>query len=286
MDNWSTYRHPALPLRDLGLACLGAGEQGGPLPSFAGRALSSHAIVLVSEGSGHFSVEGMRYKVQAPAIMWLFPGGVSHGYGPGPEGWKEHWLLFTGPTARALDELGCYSRDHPMLQLNGSSETGLTEALGLFPALREALQTGGPQGDLASSVLCQRVLVEAGKHRTTGFVGPEGRAEHLLAELRATAHLPLSMSQLAASLQVSIPPELRHAVQAATGVAPKELVIQLRMSRAQSLLAGTDLPVQRIATLTGYDDPAYFSRLFTRKTGYSPSSFRREHQRTERAANV
>ncbi|MFW0772587.1 helix-turn-helix domain-containing protein [Paenarthrobacter nitroguajacolicus] len=53
------------------------------------------------------------------------------------------------------------------------------------------------------------------------------------------------------------------------------------MSRAQSLLSDTNLPVQRIAKLSGYDDPAYFSRLFTKKTGFSPSQFRREHHRPE-----
>ncbi len=174
MDNWSTYRHPAPPLRDLGLACLGAGEQGGQLPSFAGRTLSSHALVLVSEGSGHFSVDGRRFEVQAPAIIWLFPG-VSHGYGPGPRGWKEHWLLFTGPTARALEELGSYSRAHPILQLDDPSESGLVEALGLFPALRAALSVGGHHSDVEASVLCQRVLSEAGKLRSQGHRGIPGR---------------------------------------------------------------------------------------------------------------
>ncbi|WP_354516202.1 AraC family transcriptional regulator [Paenarthrobacter sp. 4246] len=277
MDNWSRYRHPALPLRDLGLACLGAGEQSGLLPSFAGRTLNSHGIVLVSEGSGHFSVDGRSFEVRAPAIMWLFPG-VSHGYGPGPEGWKEHWLLFTGPTARAFEELGCYAREYPLLQLDGSSERDLMEVLGLFPALCAALSVGGHHSDLDAALLCQRVLVEAGKQRNHGASGSPGDEEKLLTRLHEMAHLPLSLPQLAASLKVTAS-ELRHAVQAATGVGPKELVIQIRMSRAQSLLADTDLPIQRVATLTGYNDPAYFSRLFTKKTGSSPSQFRREHHR-------
>lgn len=278
MDDWSSYRYPALPLRDLGLACLGAGEQSGALPSFSGRTLNSHAVLIVSEGSGHFTVDRQHFRVQAPAIIWLFPG-VSHGYGPGPMGWKEHWLLFTGPTARAMEELGCFDREQPIVQLDDFSDGFTAETLGLFGALHAALGMGGPQGDLEASVLCQRVLVEAGKHRATGTYGPAGKDEQLLSKLRETAHMPLTLSQLAASLKVSVP-GLRHAVQAATGVGPKELVIQLRISRAQSLLADTDLPVQRIATLTGYDDPAYFTRLFTKKTGLSPSQFRREHHRS------
>ncbi|MFW0772586.1 AraC family ligand binding domain-containing protein [Paenarthrobacter nitroguajacolicus] len=175
--------------------------------------------MLVTEGSGYFSLDGKSFEVRAPAIMWLFPG-VSHGYGPGPAGWKEHWLLFIGPMARAMDELGCFSRNRPLVQLDDDQEVDLEEALGLFPALRAALGSGGPQGDLEAAVLCQRVLVAAGKHRPKGFDESEGGAEHLLSELRETAHLPLTMSQLAASLEVSIP-ELRDAVQAATGEGQK-----------------------------------------------------------------
>lgn len=275
MDDWSTYRHPASQLRDLGLACLGAGEQRGQLPSFSGRTLSSHALVMVSEGSGHFSVDGRTFTVRAPALIWLFPG-VSHGYGPGASGWTEHWLLFTGPTARALEELGCFDRANPLAHLE-LSETN--EALALFPALRAALDTAGPRGDLEASVLCQQVLVNVGRNRGSGAEEDRETYHHFLSMLRGTAYAPHNLSHIAATLKVPVP-ELRRAVQAATGVGPKELVIQLRISRAQSLLADTALPVQRIATLTGYQDPAYFSRIFTQKTGYSPSQFRREHHRT------
>jgi transcriptional regulator GlxA family with amidase domain len=125
-------------------------------------------------------------------------------------------------------------------------------------------------------VLCQRILVETGRRTTDP--GLPGRDDKLLTALHELAHLPLSLSQLAASMEVSVP-DLRRTVRAATGTGPKELVLQLRISRAQSLLADTALSVQRIATLTGYDDPAYFSRLFTKKTGHSPIQFRRLHHR-------
>ncbi|BCW64647.1 hypothetical protein StoSoilB22_36200 [Arthrobacter sp. StoSoilB22] len=129
-------------------------------------------------------------------------------------------------------------------------------------------------------MLCQRVLIQTGKPRNPVVMDPRAKDNKLISALREAAHLPLTLSQLAASLKVPVP-ELRRAVQTATGVGPKELLIQLRIQRAQSLLADTDLPVQRIASLTGYDDAAYFSRLFTKKTGSSPSQFRREHQRAD-----
>ena len=49
--------------------------------------------------------------------------------------------------------------------------------------------------------------------------------------------------------------------------------------RARQLLVDTELPVSRIAELVGYADAAYFSRLFARRAGVSPSRHRSQFTR-------
>ena len=63
-----------------------------------------------------------------------------------------------------------------------------------------------------------------------------------------------------------------------TGTSPAQYLISLRISAAQSLLETTDHNVTEIAELVGYDNPLYFSRLFRKQTGMSPSDFRRQLQ--------
>jgi AraC-like DNA-binding protein len=53
-----------------------------------------------------------------------------------------------------------------------------------------------------------------------------------------------------------------------------EWTIQVKLSRAKSLLASTKLPVSRVAQQVGFSDPYYFSRLFTSKVGESPRQYR------------
>ncbi len=60
-----------------------------------------------------------------------------------------------------------------------------------------------------------------------------------------------------------------------------DFVIEVRLSRAQALLAETRLDVGQIAARVGYDDAAYFSRIFSRRTGVSPTTFRRQQARTQ-----
>lgn len=48
------------------------------------------------------------------------------------------------------------------------------------------------------------------------------------------------------------------------------------MRRAMNLLAVTPAKVSEVAAMTGYEDVKYFSRLFRKHTGKTPSEFREE----------
>ena len=52
----------------------------------------------------------------------------------------------------------------------------------------------------------------------------------------------------------------------------EELLISLRMERACRLLSG-GMRVQEVAMHVGYDNLAYFSRLFKQKIGMSPRQY-------------
>ncbi|ATW24398.1 response regulator transcription factor [Candidatus Formimonas warabiya] len=53
----------------------------------------------------------------------------------------------------------------------------------------------------------------------------------------------------------------------------KEYVIQSRIERAKVLLENTNLPMKTIARETGFQDPDYFSKVFSQKVGTAPSRY-------------
>ena len=62
----------------------------------------------------------------------------------------------------------------------------------------------------------------------------------------------------------------------AYGSGPMQLLRDLRMHLAASLLTQTELPVKRIAELAGFQSRSAFTRTFESATGMSPRSFRAE----------
>lgn len=63
-----------------------------------------------------------------------------------------------------------------------------------------------------------------------------------------------------------------------TGQSPIEFFINLKMEKACELLEGTDMHIKDIAERLGYDDPYYFSRVFKKIVGQSPSEHKNSRQ--------
>jgi transcriptional regulator GlxA family with amidase domain len=64
----------------------------------------------------------------------------------------------------------------------------------------------------------------------------------------------------------------------ATGFAPIDYVQRLRIEDAKRRLERTDEPADAISWKVGYEDPAFFRRLFKRVTGLTPGAYRKRFQ--------
>ena len=62
----------------------------------------------------------------------------------------------------------------------------------------------------------------------------------------------------------------------ATGLLPMAYVHAIRIEEAKKLLESEDANVEDIGHIVGYEDPTYFRRLFKRKTGMTPASYRKK----------
>jgi LacI family transcriptional regulator len=59
----------------------------------------------------------------------------------------------------------------------------------------------------------------------------------------------------------------------------------VKLNRVKQLLAETDLAVEAIAPLAGFEHPEYLSVTFKREVGLRPGAFRRQHHAGQRRAD-
>lgn len=60
-------------------------------------------------------------------------------------------------------------------------------------------------------------------------------------------------------------------------VTPMQYVMSLRITAAKGNFDATNKNVTEVASAVGYENPLYFSRVFKKHTGYSPSEYRKIH---------
>ncbi len=63
--------------------------------------------------------------------------------------------------------------------------------------------------------------------------------------------------------------------QQATGMSPLDYVHTVRLEEAKQMLESGALPIEAVAQEVGYQDSAFFGRLFRRKTGLTPGQYRK-----------
>ena len=94
--------------------------------------------------------------------------------------------------------------------------------------------------------------------------------------LKGHLHVSRSPAHYASLLHVS-PSYLNEAVRNVTGTSVSRYIQEEWVLEAKRRLAHTSDTVRQVASGMGMDDSAYFTRLFTRIAGESPSAFRRKH---------
>lgn len=269
VDRGATYLTPSPAQRHLGLSCLGVGwDEHATAPTDV-RALDCYAMVLIHRGSGWVQTARVaRQAVHAPALIWLHPR-VTHHYGPGRSGWSERWVLFDGLAARAYEDLGHLDRGRAV-----STPADLTPVERLLDRLQQLAATPARRTGAELGATLHELVVTASTPTPTADADRE-----LVAALVAGAGTPLTVEEHARRLRTPVT-ELRAVVRRVTGDAPQAVLVRARIDQAKALLAHTDLMVAQVAREVGYDDAAYFSRVFTRQAGIAPSAFRAQEQRT------
>lgn len=236
-----------------------------------GRTLSEFQVVYITRGGGLFeSASAGTSAVAAGQVFLLWPG-EWHRYRPDPAtGWDETWIGFDGVYARQLMPR-FFSVAGPLLSVGLNAEL-LAQMRGL-PALMAAAGPGYQQ------VLAGRTVEVLARLRALALSAVPGgqRLEqqvhaarcHLLTHAEEDVDLP----RLAATLGLSYP-RFRAAFRASTGTSAHQYQLQVRLNKATELLRATELPVAEVAQRVGFNSVYYFSRLFKRKLGLTPSECR------------
>lgn len=239
-------------------------------PGYAwGPGLRDHFLIHhVISGSGIFTTEGVTYHPQAGDTFIVYPATVVSYQADRDDPWEYCWVGFHGAEAQVLIGQTVFRREQPVVcfpdpsavekaitaiyHASGSSAAAELKAIGslyLFLALLTEYSDCPAARDLSLEYVETAIRFIA--HNYSGSLDVSDVA----------SHVGISRSHLYRVFMQNI------------GTSPNEYLTRFRISQACELLEHSSLPVSAVAASVGYEDPLYFSRVFKKVTGTSPSGY-------------
>ncbi len=232
------------------------------------------AVEYIEKGSGFLEVDGILYQPKA-GDMYIAPGDLPHRYWSSADNpWVKYWINFSGPMLRNLMDLYGISGTY---LYSGMQKPGtlFRDRVSDLLSSRWTPETHAELELLLTSVISG--IASGLRKNTQGVCRPSG-IKTLAEKLRL--FLCGHISGKAPSLQEMAdyihrtPGQTIRLFQTAYGITPYDFLLSEKIRAAKTLLLDTPSGIRQIAAELGFQDEYYFSRLFKKKTGFSPKLFR------------
>lgn len=239
-----------------------------------GRKLDELHLVYIDSGYGWYKNDaGDSFRITPGTALLLYPN-IYHSYAPDPDkGWSEYWVGCNGSYPQWLVKEDAFKNKNSLTRVGRFHGLGedfsklcLLALSKHSPAIKSQLL-----GGMINRLLGRMIVL----HST-----PQGRREEaensavesLIEFLEANLESDVDMQELPSMAGMRYD-KLSRLFQETTGMTPHQYYLDKKVKLAMGLLR-SGLSVKETAYRLCFESPYYFSRLFKKKTGESPQSFK------------
>lgn len=232
--------------------------------------IEEYILLCCIDGQGTIESKERSIRLHSGEALCIPKDTVHRYYADEAAPWSLLWLHFSGEDVRL------YPLEEWKVIGFAEKEKSLERLMYLFTSLFELLEEPYTKGNficisqLLGTILSEIYFREAGE--------AAGRHQRQVTEIvrfmERNLKKELTLSSLADRFLLS-KSQLNSIFHECTGTSPVSFLISMRLKKACRLLRSTDIPIGTIAAELGYEDQYYFSRLFRKTVGCSPSEYRK-----------
>jgi len=239
------------------------------------KTLKYHELILITGGKGHIIFPHKRYEVKDGVLLYLCPN-VQYSVNIDVEdplcfmvvhfsylnvmfnGNK--WGITEGPNTLRLDSVQVL-KDY--YQVNN-----------IFKKLVEDWTLKLPGYEFITKTLLQQLLIEIykSKKRNSPNYSTSLKVEKIIEYMRSNISNKLILKDLSELVQLSSS-YLSKVFKATTGYSIIEFFNKIKVDKAKEIIIEDDKKIKEVAQMLGFTDEFYFSRIFKKIEGVSPSEF-------------
>lgn len=258
--------------------------------------INQYVLIYCVDGRGYYVIDGERHEVNKNQYF-ILPAWKTHEYGASEGGWWSiYWVHFRGACAHVYAEGASIPQT-----INIAVNSRISDRIDIFEEILTTLtpdpyaSSGGREYSLgiedmryASSLLhhflaSMRYLGQFRRAKAPLSMrkGNEDRAidivEQAIHYMRENIENRITLSDVLQYIGYS-QSHFSALFKKKTGQSPLFYFNRMKVEYACRLLKTTDLKVNQICYKVGIDDPLYFSRMFSKIVGMSPTKYKESYQ--------
>ncbi len=235
----------------------------------SGRILNEFQFIYIARGEGRLSTGGSEHIVPERTLFAVFPG-IHHWYGPDTAtGWTEYWVGFDGDIPRRLSSQGFLDPGNPILAAGD-----LGSFVPTFTNILDVVREERPGYHQLIGAYILEILARA-RYRDEDS-GRDQRIREIVEKVKEIfqEHIYDSLDVEAVARELGQNYKtFREEFKNYTGLSPYQYFLQMKINKAKELLGDGIYSVKEVSYKLAFQNPYYFSRLFKKKTGVSPSQW-------------
>lgn len=243
------------------------------LPTWRPRGRLDYQLLYIAAGKAHFHFDGKEQIVTAGHMVLYRPKEPQKYEYYGEDQTEVYWVHFTGGNVKNI--LRSYGlTDDKRVFYCGS---GL-DYQNLFRTMINELQMCKVNYAEMLEMYLRQIFIMLQRYFLNSLKTDNA---HVVEEInKATLYFnehyseDISIDDYAQNNHVSVSWFIRNFKQC-TGSTPMQYILSKRIYNAEILLHDSTYNVTEIAEIVGYDNPLYFSRIFKKVKGISPSEYRK-----------
>lgn len=235
--------------------------------------LGYNLLVHITEGYFKHQIGPKEYVVQAPAILMSNYGNISVIRSVDKSA-KGHCILVNDAAMTSIfreQEILNIFTISPLHNLSAADDHDLHQ---LFRLLYKELHTASPYKELFESLLKSALLKIIKLSNTNNMLNRSQEIAMMFKQLVHKNYLKQKEIGFYADKLAVSPNYLNRCVSAVFKKSSKELILEVLVMHSQLLLFESNKSIADICYELDFSDPSYFSRIFKKIVGMSPTSYR------------
>lgn len=239
----------------------------------------SYEILLVRSGNGTIMVRDKLFSI-IPGAIYFINGTDIHCSAPDiPEEYHRGKIIIAGELIDKIATIAeCSELLTELFHINGGTcvmpdECTATYIDSEFAIINRALSEETPYSNITVVSAIFNILSAAHSNSETFTPAVDNRISEALNYINDNLKRNISLEEICAHIHVS-KYYLCHMFKKTVGMTVFEYILTRRLSIARKYLRSTDFSVSKVSELTGFSSFSYFSKMFRKYEGVTPSQFK------------